>query len=429
MGENLLVVGLQWGDEGKGKIIDALCDRFDVIVRFQGGANAGHTVHVDGEKFVLHLIPSGILRPGKLCIIGNGVVVDPKALVEEIQGLQSRGIRVGEALALSSRAHVVFPYHKLLDQSNERSRGEEKIGTTGRGIGPCYADKAARCGIRFAEMLQPDLFREKLAAVLAVKNSILSKVYGVETLDYEALYEEYCGYADTLRPYVKDTLDLIAAALRSNKSTLLEGAQGTMLDINFGTYPYVTSSDVVAGGATIGSGIAPRYIDRVLGVVKAYCSRVGAGPFPTEQDNDVGERMRQGGNEYGSTTGRPRRCGWLDGVALRHAARVNGADAIAVMLLDVLSQFEKLKICVSYKVDGRSLSSFPADLRTLQQVEPVYEELDGWKCDISNINSWDELPQKTRDYLGIVEELAEARVETASVGPDRMQTVRRGPRE
>lgn len=425
MSGNLLVVGLQWGDEGKGKIIDALTAGYDVIVRYQGGANAGHTVHVAGEKFVLHLVPSGILHREKLCIIGNGVVVDPCALLDEIAGLRDRGIHVGENLVLSDRAHVVMPYHQMLDELGESARGKGRIGTTGRGIGPCYADKVARCGLRFADFVRPKVLKEKLRQVLKAKNLLLTQIYGADPLQLEPLYEQCCGYADQLKPFVRNTVNIMAEVLKDGRTVLLEGAQGTMLDINFGTYPYVTSSNVAAGGGALGTGIPPGRIDRVLGIVKAYCTRVGAGPLPTEQDNAVGEKMRERGNEYGATTGRPRRCGWLDCVALRHAAAVNGVDALAVMLLDVLSEFETAKVCEGYRLDGEVLKEFPADIETLEKVEPVFRELKGWQCDISQVTCWDELPGEARVYLDVVAEAAGAPVEMVSVGPDRTQLIRR----
>jgi adenylosuccinate synthase len=426
MAETLLLVGLQWGDEGKGKVIDALADRFEVVVRFQGGANAGHTVRIGDEKFVLHLVPSGILRPDTLCVIGNGLVVDPAALLEEIDGLRARGVEVGENLAVSDRAHVVLPHHKVLDRAGEERLGAGKIGTTGRGIGPCYADKARRAGIRFAELMDAEAFRARLTAVLEVQNEILDKVYGVDRLDAEEVYGEYRGYAERLRPFVKDVLPLLQGALADGKGILLEGAQGSLLDVNFGTYPYVTSSEVVAGGAAVGTGIPPQRIDRVMGVAKSYCSRVGEGPFPTEQVNEVGDLIRERGNEYGSTTGRPRRCGWLDGVALRHAVALNGAGSLSVGLLDVLSAFSTLKVCTAYRVDGRELRAFPANLRVLEEVEPVYEEVAGWEQDISDATDWGDLPREARDYLAVIEDVAGARVELVSVGPDRSQVIERG---
>ena len=433
MGETLLLVGLQWGDEGKGKVIDVLCERFDVVVRFQGGANAGHTVQIGDEEFVLHLVPSGILRPDIQCIIGNGVVVDPQALLEEMIGLRERGVQVGDNLVISDRAHVVLPHHKILDRVGETSLGQNKIGTTGRGIGPCYADKAARSGIRFAEMIDPDLFRSRIESLLGTQNQILQKVYGAEPLDVDAVCEEYDAYARELAPHVRDTVPLIQRAFEQGKNVLLEGAQGSLLDLDFGTYPFVTSSAVI-GGAVMGAGIPPTRIDRVMGLAKAYCSRVGEGPFPTEQDNAVGETIRRtiedhGGREYGATTGRARRCGWLDGVALRYTARLAGATSLAVSVLDVLSAFETVKICTAYRLNGDVVHDFPANVRSLERVEPIYEEMPGWQCDISKLRSWSDLPPHARDYLEAVEDIAGARVEFVSVGPARGQAIRRKPDE
>lgn len=426
MAGNLLVLGLQWGDEGKGQIIDVLSDGYDIIMRFQGGANAGHTVRIGGEKFTLHLMPSGILRPDTVCIIGNGVVVDPQCLLEEIDGLQKRGVRVDGRLMVSDRAHVVLPYHKMLDSLQDAGRATgKKIETTGRGIGPCYADKAGRRGLRMVEMVQPDTLQRRLRELGEAKNKELTALYGVDPVDVDALCTEYSSYAERLRPFVCDTLPVIREALADGRSILLEGAQGAMLDIEFGTYPYVTSSNVTAGGATVGTGIPPSRIDRVLGVVKAYCSRVGAGPFPTEQDNETGERLRTTGEEYGSTTGRPRRCGWLDGVALRHAVAVNGANSIALTGLPVLSSFPKLKVCVAYELDGRRLQSLPADPQALAQAKPVYEELDGWETDVSGAQSLEQLPRAARDFVATVEDVIGTPVEMASVGRGRGQIARR----
>ena len=429
MGETLLLVGLQWGDEGKGKVIDALSEGYDVVARFQGGANAGHTVHIAGEEFILHLVPTGILRPGALCVMGNGMVVDPKALLEEIDALQSRGIQVGANLLLSDRAHVVLPHHKALDAAKENHRSETRIGTTGRGIGPCYADKASRSGIRFAEMMDPAQFRARLKPLMELNNRVLERVYDAEPLDYKAVCTEYLSYADRLRPYVTDTVPVMLDALGSDKNILLEGAQGCLLDVEFGTYPFVTSSDVL-GGAAAGTGIPPGRIDRVIGLAKAYCSRVGTGPFPTEQDNEVGETIRTtiaqaGGREYGATTGRQRRCGWLDAVALRHTARLAGVSSIAVSVLDVLGAFQTIKVCTRYRLDGAELDTFPASARVLERVEPLYEELEGWCCDISGAQSWDDLPAQALRYLDLMEEAAGAPVEFISIGPDREQLIRR----
>jgi adenylosuccinate synthase len=428
MRKTTVLIGLQWGDEGKGKVIDALTDQYKIVVRFQGGANAGHTVQVDDDKYVLHLVPSGILHDDALCIVGNGVVADPAGLAEEIDGLKARGVRVADNLMVSDRAHCVMPVHKLLDGARERSRGEGKIGTTGRGIGPCYADKAARCGIRFAELIDPDLFRERLENLLDIHNPILEKVYGEEPLDLEATYEEYCKIADTLRPYVKDTVSVLQRAVVEGHDILLEGAQGALLDINFGTYPYVTSSEI-CGGASPGTGLPVNGIDNVIGLVKAYCSRVGAGPFPTEQENETGERLRERGNEYGSTTGRPRRCGWLDCVALRHTVGINGVDSIALMLLDVLSGFETLKICTSYELNGNRIDAFPANVGDVERAEPVYEEVPGWSEEITGCRTWSDLPENAQDYVRTVEQAAGARIDIVSVGPNRAQTIHRQPDE
>ena len=429
MGKTLLLVGLQWGDEGKGKVIDTLAARSDVVIRFQGGANAGHTVVIGAEEFVLHLVPTGILRPEALCIMGNGMVVDPAALIEEIEGLRARGVKVAENLVLSDRAHVVLPHHKRLEQAREAARGKARIGTTGRGIGPCYADKASRDGIRFCDLMTPDVFRARLEAALDIQNPVLEKAYGGEPVDCNAVCEEYMAYADQLRPHVRDTIALVHEALEGGKDILLEGAQGSLLDLDFGTYPFVTSSSV-AVGASAGTGIPPTRIDAVIGLAKAYCSRVGTGPFPTEQDNHVGETIRRtmedhGGREYGATTGRQRRCGWLDGVALRHTARLTGVGSIGVSALDVLGAFETLKVCTAYRLDGEVVREFPASADELARAEPVYEDLEGWQCEIGGARSWAELPAAAREYLRRVEALAGAPVEFVSVGPERSQVIRR----
>ncbi len=429
MGQTLLLVGLQWGDEGKGKVIDALSGSYEVVVRFQGGANAGHTVHIAAEQFVLHLVPSGILRDHALCILGNGMVVDPAGLLEEIEGLRERGVRVEENLVLSDRAHVVLPHHKLLDRVRENARGGKRLGTTGRGIGPCYADKAARRGIRFAEMLDPQVFRDRLEALMDLQNTILERVFGADPLDVEEIYQEYCGYAERLRPFVRDAVTLLHEALQDDRNILLEGAQGSLLDLDFGTYPFVTSSGVISGAAG-GTGIPPTRVDRVIGLAKAYCSRVGTGPFPTEQDNEIGRTIRRtmeehGGREYGATTGRQRRCGWLDGVALAHTARLSGADSLAVSALDVLSAFDAVKVCTAYRVDGQLVTRFPASAAVLERAEPRYEELAGWRCDISEARRWEALPPAARDYVRFVEQLAGTPVQFISVGPNRQQMIER----
>ncbi len=425
MQKNLLVAGLQWGDEGKGKIIDVLSAKYDAVVRFQGGANAGHTVHVGEDKFVLHLVPSGILHPGKQCIIANGVVVDPQCLIEEIEQLKARGCDALGRLWVSDRCHVVMPYHKVLDGLQEAGLGEQQIQTTRRGIGPCYADKASRTGIRFIDLLNPDVFRTRLRDAVAMKNKVITGIYGADPVDFDEIMEIYSGYAEALRPFVRETVAVLHALEREGRPLLLEGAQGVMLDINFGTYPYVTSSNVCSGGATVGSGLPPSSIGEVLGVVKAYCTRVGGGPFPTEQDNEIGMFLRERGNEYGSTTGRPRRCGWLDAVALNYAVRVNGVGAIALMLMDVLTGLEQVRICTGYRLDGRLLDFFPSDTGALERVEPVYESFRSWSDDISGVTTFDGLPEAAKDYVGGVEEIIGVPVRMISVGPKRSQMIMR----
>jgi len=424
MGNTTLLIGLHWGDEGKGKVIDVLAAEAKLVIRFQGGANAGHTVHSGGEKYVLHLIPSGILHPNAVCIVGNGVVVDPESLLAEIEGLQARNVNVTDNLIVSDRAHVVLSVHKLLDKVREEARGAGRIGTTGRGIGPCHADKVARRGIRLAEFIDPPVFRQCLDVLLAEHNAVLEKVYGQTPLDADELFAQYAPIAEKLRPYVKDALPVIHAALGRDEKILLEGAQGSLLDINFGTYPFVTSSEVI-GGAPAGAGIPAGRINHVLGVVKAYSTRVGAGPLPTEQENDTGERIRELGNEYGATTGRPRRCGWLDCVALRHSVQLSGVDTVALTLLDVLSAFDTLKICTGYRLDGEMLTGFPASIDQLGRVEPVYEDLPGWNSDITGARTWDDLPPNAQNYVEAVEQAGGARVGIVSVGPDREQTIQR----
>ncbi len=425
MSNNLLVVGLQWGDEGKGKIIDALTAQYDAVVRFQGGANAGHTVHVGEDKFVLHLIPSGILHPDKQCIIANGVVVDPQCLIEELEELRARGCEADGRLRISDRCHVVMPYHKIMDGLEETELGDQQIQTTRRGIGPCYADKAARTGIRFGELIDRDVFRKRLQDTLARKNLILTRIYDADPIDFGEVWESYCGYADMLRPYVADTVAMLHNMEREGGSLLLEGAQGAMLDINFGTYPYVTSSNVCAGGATVGAGLPPSSIGQVLGIVKAYCTRVGGGPFPTEQDNELGDYLRERGNEYGSTTGRPRRCGWLDAVALNYAVRVNGVNALSLMLMDVLTGLDEINICTGYMVGGRVIKDFPSAPGVLEGVEPVYESFEGWQADIGDVRNFDRLPASAVKYVRAVETLTGVPVRMISVGPGRSQLIER----
>lgn len=418
----VVLVGAQWGDEGKGKVTDYLAERADVVVRYQGGNNAGHTVMVGEDEFKLHLIPSGILYPGKLCVIGNGVVVDPSILVQEMEGLAARGINTAH-LRLSNRAHLILPYHKGLDAAEEEYRGAARIGTTKRGIGPAYVDKIARRGIRACDLLDWPIFREKLTANLAAVNELMTKIYGLPSYDLKEILEEFAGYAARLRPLITDTVRTVNRALKEGRKVLFEGAQGTLLDVDQGTYPFVTSSNPVAGSACTGAGVGPTRIDKVLGVAKAYTTRVGEGPFPAEISGGIGDVLRQQGKEYGTTTGRARRCGWLDTVILRHAAEVNGLTGIALTKLDVLTGIDPLCICNGYRYQGETIGDFPASLQALQQCEPVYERLPGWQEDISNIRSKDALPANCRSYIRRVEELVGVPVHLIAVGPRREQTI------
>lgn len=418
-----VVIGTQWGDEGKGKYIDMLAKDSDVVVRFSGGNNAGHTIVADGVKYALHLIPSGILHNGKTCIIGNGVVVDPAVLLKEIDELKEKGIST-DKLLISDRAHVIMPYHKELDELQEKFRGNNSLGTTKRGIGPAYMDKTERCGIRMCDLIDAETFAEKLKANLEVKNLIIDRVYGGQKFDAEKIIEEYSVYADRLRPHVTDTNAVVFDAMEQGKNILFEGAQATFLDLDFGTYPYVTSSNPVAGGVCTGAGVGPAFIDEVYGVFKAYTSRVGAGPFPTEQDNETGDTIRELGWEYGTTTGRPRRCGWLDTVMIKYAARVNGLTALAINHVDTIGKLDKIKLCVAYKKDGQTIKHFPASLKELAKCEPVYEEFDGWKEDISNAKGFEELPANAKKYLGRIEELVGVKIRLIGVGKEREQTIR-----
>ena len=394
----LIVVGAQWGDEGKGKVTDFLAARADVVVRCQGGNNAGHTVVANGRELKLHLIPSGILYPGKLCLIGNGVVIDPGALIEEIKQLTGQGINT-DFLRISPRAHIILPYHRRQDLCEEEQKGSQRIGTTSRGIGPTYADKASRAGIRVVDLIDPEEFQFYLKYALEGKNRLLDNVYGAEGFDYAELLEVYSKYAGILKPYVADVSVIINTALDEGKKILFEGAQGTLLDLDHGTYPFVTSSHPIAGAACTGAGIGPTRINRVVGIAKAYITRVGEGPFPTELMDETGGKIRGCGNEYGTTTGRPRRCGWYDSVIARYAARINGLDYLAVTKLDVLSGLNTVKICVSYRYKGETLEDFPASLKVLSECEPVYEEMPGWHEDISSIRNYGDLPAEARSYL------------------------------
>lgn len=420
-----VVVGVQWGDEGKGKIIDILASRADVVIRSQGGNNAGHTVESNGEVYKLHLIPSGILYKDTLCLIGCGVVVDPKVLLQEIDGLKARGITC-ENLKIDPRAHVIMPWHIELDGLSEKLRGGAEIGTTRRGIGPCYMDKAERSGIRIYDLIHPEVLKEKASLVGKLKNDIITKVYGENALDVDKVIEEYTVYGQRLAEYVADASVLTYEAVKANKEVLFEGAQGTLLDIDMGTYPFVTSSHPVSGGVCIGSGVGPTVIDEVIGVAKAYTTRVGKGPFPTELFDETGDTIRNRGNEFGTTTGRPRRTGWFDAVILRHAVRVNGLTGLAINKLDTLSDIGTLKICVAYKKkDGTVLRDYPASLEELAECEPVYEEVEGFNGDLSKIKSFDELPQVCKDYIAKLEEVCECPVKMVGVGPARDQNLER----
>ncbi len=421
------VFGAQWGDEGKGKLIDLLARDADVIVRYQGGANAGHTVVVGSEKYVLHLIPSGVLHPGKVNVIGNGVAVDPLKFLEEVEGLRARGVHVdGNGLKLSATAHVIFEHHRLIDQLSERWRGEGRIGTTGRGIGPCYADKAARTGLRVADLLDNVYCRTRLRAALAEKNALIERVHGERPLDLEGQLDRYTALAERLRPFVCDTGALVRAAARAGKRILFEGAQGAMLDIDAGTYPFVTSSNTGANGIAAGASFPARRIERVIGIAKAYCTRVGEGPFPTEQDNPTGERIRKQGNEYGSTTGRPRRCGWFDAVAVRYALEISGADGWIVTNLDVLSGFPEIRAAARYRHAGAERRDWPAELSRLDGVEPVYQSFPGWNEDITRVRKFADLPAAARQYVEALEREVGAPILMLSVGPEREQVIPRG---
>lgn len=417
-----VVVGTQWGDEGKGKIIDVLGHRADYVVRFQGGNNAGHTVVVNGEKFILHLLPSGMLHGQGKCIIGPGVVVDPKVLLKELDTLEAKGAKV-DHLFISDRAHLIMPYHVQLDILKEERSGANKIGTTKRGIGPCYADKFSRTGIRAVELLDMELFSKKLKINLAEKNELLEKIYNAPHINFEEVLEEYRGYANRLKHRIIDATPLINKALSEDKFVLFEGAQAMMLDINYGTYPYVTSSSPTSGGVTTGVGVSPRKIDKVIGVMKAYSTRVGEGPFVTELDNELGEQIRQVGKEFGATTGRPRRCGWLDLVVGKYATDINGLTDIVITKIDILSGLETIKICVGYEIDGKIHTTVPAATEKLVNAIPVYETLPGWTEDISQMKNYDELPENCKKYLSRIEEFLNCQISVVSVGPDRTQNI------
>lgn len=418
---SVVVVGTQWGDEGKGKITDFLSENAEVIARYQGGNNAGHTIRFNGETYKLHLIPSGIFYKEKISVIGNGLVVDPKALVQELKGLHERGIST-DNLRISNRAHVILPYHLKIDEMDEERKGANKIGTTKKGIGPAYMDKAARVGIRMADLLDREIFEEKLARNLEEKNRLLERFYETNGFSLEEILDEYYEYGQQIKQYVCDTSVVLNDALDEGRRVLFEGAQGVMLDIDQGTYPFVTSSNPIAGGVTIGSGVGPTKINHVVGVAKAYTSRVGVGPFPTELHDDIGNQIREVGREYGTTTGRPRRVGWFDSVVVRHARRVSGITDLSLNSIDVLTGIETVKICTSYRYKDTVIEEFPANLNILAECEPIYEELPGWTEDITSCKTLDELPANARHYLERVSQLTGIPLSVFSVGPDRSQT-------
>ena len=421
---NTVIIGTQWGDEGKGKIIDVLSRRADIIVRFQGGNNAGHTIVVNNQQFILHLIPSGVLHKGKICVIGNGVVVDPQVLLEEIKSLQKRGINIGNNLKISDQVHLIFPYHKIIDSLREAKKATRRIGTTGRGIGPCYADKINRCGIRLVDLLDRDVFREKLKLTLAEKNEIFRKIYRHRGFSFKKIYDEYLNYAEKIRKYVFDCAEFLNAAIKKGKNILFEGAQGTVLDLDFGTYPYVTSSSATAGGACIGTGVSPVDIDKIIGVAKAYTTRVGRGPFPTQFSQNLLEKIRHKGKEFGATTGRPRRCGWFDAVIVRRSITVNHPAEIAVTKLDVLDELKKIKICTAYKYKDKIYQGFPASIKVLENCQPLYEQHPGWLEDTSQVTRFKDLPLNARRYIKRLEKLLQVKIGMISVGSEREQIIR-----
>ncbi|MCP4748752.1 MAG: adenylosuccinate synthase [Desulfobacteraceae bacterium] len=420
---NTVIVGTQWGDEGKGKIVDLLAEYADIVIRFQGGNNAGHTMVVQGEQIISHLVPSGILQR-KCCLIGNGLVVDPDVLLNEMDYLSGKGVDCGpEKLLISERAQVIMPYHKQIDLGREGKKGKDKIGTTGRGIGPAYEDKATRRGIRFADLIDPDEFRVKLSSIIEEKNFYLEKFLNCPPADFETIYGQYCAFAQRLAPHVTNISVYLEKAMQKGNKVLFEGAQGTHLDIDHGTYPFVTSSNTVAGNACCGAGVGPGSLNYIIGIVKAYTTRVGAGPFPSESSDDTGNYIQEKGAEFGATTGRRRRCGWLDIVLLKNAVRLNGLTGLAVTKLDVLGGLDELKICSAYRFKGQLINSFAANLKHLADCEPVYEILPGWHEDISTVRSFNQLPENAQKYLRRVEDLVQVPVQIVSVGPGREQTI------
>ena len=419
---SVVIVGSQWGDEGKGKMTDYLSQDADVVVRSQGGNNAGHTIAFDGKKFALRLVPSGIFGKDKLAVIGNGVVINPPALLKELHYLQDNGIDIS-GLRISSRSHVTFPYHILLDKCQEKAKGDHKVGTTKNGIGPTYMDKVSRVGIRMCDLLEKDTFETKLRRNLAEKNELFTKLYHVDPINFDDIFESYYEYGQELKKYVTDTSRIVNDALDNGQRVLFEGAQGVMLDVDQGTYPYVTASNPIAGGVCTGVGVGPNKINTVVGICKAYSTLVGAGPFPTELTDEIGDRIRETGHEYGTVTGRPRRVGWFDSVAMRHARRVSGISCLSLNLLDVLTGLKTVKICKAYKLDGKEIDYYPASLKELDRCEPVYEELPGWDEDITGVKKFEDLPVNAQNYLKRVSELSEVPLATVSVGADRIQTI------
>ncbi len=418
-----VVIGTQWGDEGKGKIVDLLSSEMDVVARYQGGANAGHTICWGDETFVLHLVPSGIFHDDVTCVIGNGVVIDPVAVMEEIRMIRDLGYDVDGRLLISHNAHLIMPYHKRIEEARERARDASAIGTTGRGIGPAYVDKFARTGIRVVDLLDRDVLRIKLKEAIEEKNAILKGIYDADELDVEQIIDEYVEFDKLIDPYVTDTSQYLGHALKEGKRILAEGAQGSLLDVDFGTYPFVTSSHPTVGGCCTGLGVPATEIRRVIGIVKAYCTRVGNGPFPTELNDDVGERLRKSGDEYGATTGRPRRCGWLDLVALRYTSMINGLTELAITKLDVLTGFEELRICTAYRYDGKTSARFPSEVHTLQKVEPIFETFEGWSEDLAGSERFEDLPRAARQYLAFISDFIDVPISMVSTGPRREQIV------
>ena len=422
----IAVIGAQWGDEGKGKVVDLLAQKARVVVRFSGGDNAGHTVVNPYGEFRLHLVPSGIFSPQVVCIIGNGVAINPPVLIDEIDQLNERGVDTTR-LFISDRAHLIMPYHVLLDGLEEESRAGKALGTTRRGIGPAFADKAARLGIRAGDLLDKEALLERLRFVLNDKNIILTKIYGIDPLSLDEVYSQYCRYGERLAPYIRETAIMVEEALNREELVLLEGAQGTLLDPDFGTYPYTTSSSPLAGGSCLGAGLSPTKVSRILGVFKAYCTRVGSGPMPTELKNEAGDLIRERAHEYGTTTGRPRRCGWFDAVAARFSSQINGFTGAAITRLDILDVFPRLMICVGYKLDEQTINYFPGNVVALERCQPIYEELPGWQTPTSHISQFDELPPEAQQYVARLEELVSCPVNLICVGPEREQTIQKTP--